>query len=141
MKRRNFFGKLGASLGLLVFGGNNTQVKAMQPPEPLSLCKCPVAGFQYYQGPFINAADLKPGQPLKLQREPDNPYDSQAISIHTQSSSKLGYVPRTHNPVPAGLMDKGRILTAKLISMSPGIQQGDVLMVELLMIPGDHQVL
>ncbi len=140
MKRRNFFGRLGASLALLVFGRNNKELKAMQPPEPLSLCKCPVAGFQYYQGPFINA-DLKPGQLLKLQREPDNPYDSQAISIHTQSGSKLGFVPRTHNPVPAGLMDKGRILTAKLLSISPGIQQSDVLMVELLMVPDNHQVL
>ncbi|MCA1743091.1 MAG: HIRAN domain-containing protein, partial [Desulfovibrionales bacterium] len=45
--------------------------------------------------------DLKPGQTLKLKREPQNPHDSKAIEVFTSSGQKLGYVPRSHNPLSA----------------------------------------
>lgn len=37
---------------------------------------------------------LKPGMPLMLVREPDNPYDPDAISIRDSRGSIFGYIPR-----------------------------------------------
>ncbi len=63
-------------------------------------------------------SDLQSGQKLKLLREPNNPHDSKAIAVFTSNGHKLGYVPRTHNPLPADLMDNGHKLTASLLSVS-----------------------
>ncbi|MCA1743090.1 MAG: HIRAN domain-containing protein, partial [Desulfovibrionales bacterium] len=91
MQRRGFISMFGAFLGALVFGGKIPEVNAKTHSKPVSLFKCPVAGFQYYQGPSIYL-DLKPGQTLKLKREPQNPHDSKAIEVFTSSGQKLGYV-------------------------------------------------
>ncbi len=53
MERRGFISMLGAFFGALVFGGKIPEVNAKTHPKPVSLFKCPVAGFQYYHGPSI----------------------------------------------------------------------------------------
>ena len=140
MKRRNFFSILGASLGFLLVGGKEkVTVNLKRSSIILSLCKCQVAGFQYYQGPQIYSS-LQAGQPLKLLREPDNPYDSKAIAIFTQTGNKLGYVPRTINTVPSGLMDGGQELKARLLSVAIETHNFDPLIMEIFMVQPNQEI-
>ncbi len=140
MERRGFIGMFGAFFGALVFGGKVPEVKAKTHSKPVSLFKCPVAGFQYYQGPSIYS-DLKPGQTLKLVRKPHNLHDNKAIEVFTRSGQKLGYMPKTHNPLPAGLMDNGHELTASLISISPDMGEYSCLKMDVRMVGGSQQAL
>lgn len=128
----------GAFLGALVFGGKIPEVKAKTHSKPVSLFKCPVVGFQYYQGPSIYL-DLKPGQTLKLKREPQNSHDSKAIEVFTSSGHKLGYVPRSHNPLPADLMDNGHELSASLVSISSDMGEYSCLEMDVRMAGGSQQ--
>ncbi len=61
---------------------------------------------------------LNLGVQLRLLREPNNHHDSKAIAVFTSNGHKLGYISKTHNPLPANLMDNGHILTASLRSAS-----------------------
>jgi hypothetical protein len=140
MERRGFISMLGAFFGALVFGGKVPEVKAKTHLRPVSLFKCHVAGFPYYQGPLIYS-DLKLGQSLKLKREPQNPHDRKAIEVITRGGQKLGYVPRSHNPLPAGLMDNGHELTASLVSVSPDMGDYSCLQMDILMVSEGRHVL
>ena len=60
-----------------------------------------VAGFQNYDGALV-LDELKPGTPLSLCPEPDNPHDPDAIALYFKTS-KLGYVPRSSNELIAQL--------------------------------------
>jgi hypothetical protein len=71
-----------------------------------------IAGFQYYEGEKIWQS-LKPDQPLRLVREPQNPYDERAIEVYWKNY-KLGYIPRVDNSVIAQLMDRGVVLKARI---------------------------
>ena len=130
---------LGAYFGALVFGGKLPEAKARVIPKPVSLFQCHVAGFPYYQGPMI-ISNLKPGEQLKLLREPNNPYDSKAIAVFTSNGHKLGYVPRTHNPLPADLMDNGHKLTASLSSVSPDMGEYSCLEMEIFVVGESKQM-
>lgn len=61
--------------------------------------------------------ELKVGDKLILQREPDNRFDDNAILVLDEKSRKLGYIPEKDNIVFARLMDAGKYLTAKIVSM------------------------
>lgn len=58
--------------------------------------------------------EIKVGDKLILQREPDNRFDENAILILDGKSRKLGYIPEKDNIVFARLMDAGKYLTAKI---------------------------
>ena len=58
------------------------------------------------------------GDMLSLQRE-DNKFDSNAILILNEEGKKLGYVPEKDNIVFARLMDAGKLLKAKISSITP----------------------
>lgn len=60
---------------------------------------------------------IKVGDMLSLQRE-DNKFDSNAILILNEEGKKLGYVPEKDNIVFARLMDAGKLLKAKISSIS-----------------------
>lgn len=60
---------------------------------------------------------IKIGDELSLQRE-DNKFDSNAILILNGEKKKLGYVPEKDNIVFARLMDAGKLLTAKISSIT-----------------------
>lgn len=66
-----------------------------------------------------NMRELEPGlsvgDHLSFAREPDNPYDEQAIRIQTEEGEKLGYVPRDDNVIFARLMDAGKRLYASIL--------------------------
>lgn len=54
--------------------------------------------------------ELGIGDKLVFFREPDNPYDSQAIRIETVDRVKIGYIPREDNIIFSRLMDAGKLL-------------------------------
>jgi hypothetical protein len=116
LNRRVFFGVLAAAVWVLFFGKKNA---AARPPElvPTSLCRCPIAGLQYYQGSAL-LAKLKKGQRLILKREPANPHDRLAIAVYTAARDKLGYLPRRLNEIPASLMDSGHRLEAVITTVN-----------------------
>jgi hypothetical protein len=116
VRRRNFLGTLLAAPLALVMGGRSDAAKPTA-KQPIPLCCCLIAGFQYHQGPDI-LPQLTVGQKLVLQREPENPYDHLAVAVHTSAGRKLGYLPRHLNEIPAALMDNGRQLTAGITALS-----------------------
>ena len=76
-----------------------------------------VAGTSYVEGIEELAAYLKPADRLSFFREPDNPYDNEAIVVKTDAGVKIGYIPRKDNVVFARLMDAGKILFGKIKSV------------------------
>lgn len=54
-----------------------------------------------------------PGDRLILQRE-DNKFDENAILILNEKKEKMGYVPEKDNLIFSRLMDAGKLLTAKI---------------------------
>lgn len=71
-----------------------------------------VAGTMFYEPEEFEPL-LKTDSILKMQREPENPYDKFAIALLFEES-KIGYIPRNQNEVIARLMDAGKEFTAKV---------------------------
>lgn len=55
----------------------------------------------------IDVVTLCDDVPLALVREPDNPYDSNAIQVVAWDQFHLGYIPKAYNHYLAQLMDTG----------------------------------
>jgi len=70
-----------------------------------------IVGSSFYPGASEWLVRLAPGQPLRVEREPNNPYDANAISVHI-FSQKLGHFPRGFAVEVAPLMDAGHKLAA-----------------------------
>lgn len=50
----------------------------------------------------------------KIVAEPENPYDRRALAIYTSDNKKLGYVPKTENPIPSRINRQNYKLTAEI---------------------------
>lgn len=87
--------------------------------RPLLLQETFVAGTAYYQAKQA-ARSLKEGDTLVLRREPANPHDAMAIAVFSGADAKLGYVPRFVNEPFARLVDDGRDVIARVISVDDG---------------------
>jgi hypothetical protein len=72
----------------------------------------PLAGFRHYEAPNL-WDEIRPGDPLTLVREADNPYDRNAVRVEWRSF-KLGYVPRAQNAAVARQLDRGTPLAARV---------------------------
>lgn len=86
-----------------------------KPPKARNLIlvqHSPVAGFQHHAGEQIWPR-AKPGQTLRLKREPDNKHDGRAVAVYWQQH-KLGYLPRVENTAVAQMLDRGERLTARI---------------------------
>lgn len=59
---------------------------------------------------------LEKNDPLLLEREADNKYDSNAVKVLTIDGEKLGYIPKRDNCIFSRLMDAGKILHARVYS-------------------------
>jgi hypothetical protein len=79
------------------------------------LLECHVARTMHVDDILAKAKDIDVGAALALKREPENENDGLAILVETVGGDKLGYVPRSHNPVLARLMDAGKLLTTKVV--------------------------
>ncbi|UUX33021.1 HIRAN domain-containing protein [Fundicoccus culcitae] len=75
-----------------------------------------IAGTTHVTGIMDLEPTLQVGEPLNFYREPDNPYDKEAIVIKNQYEVKLGYIPRKDNVVFSRLMDAGKLLFGKIKS-------------------------
>lgn len=63
---------------------------------------------------------VKPGEPVELTREPENPYDSNAVAV-TVDGETVGYLARQDAAVLAPLLDAGRSHTAIVHCIRGGV--------------------
>ena len=95
-------------------------LSAGPPPAPAAeavivVQRSPLAGFRHYEGREI-WRDMKTGDRLQLVREPDNPYDANAVRVDWRGVV-LGYVPRSENAAVARQMDRGARLEARIAGL------------------------
>ena len=64
-----------------------------------------ITGMSHYFGTSF----LKPGQIVHLLKDPDNPYDQEAIKAEIPPIGKIGYVANSTYTVPKGCRSAGRI--------------------------------
>ena len=78
-----------------------------------------VAGFQHHEGALV-LSQLKTGDELTLEAQPDNPYDSQAIAIKGRGEM-LGYVPADQNGMLSVLFHYGHasIFECRVMQVAP----------------------
>lgn len=77
-----------------------------------------IAGTSHIEGLEELYAYLMVGSLLNFYREPDNPYDAQAIMIKNADGVKLGYIPKADNIIFSRLMDAGKLFFGKISSKS-----------------------
>jgi hypothetical protein len=77
----------------------------------------PLAGFRYHAAAEV-WHELRVGDPLELRREPDNPYDANAVSVSWRGR-KLGYLPRRENAATSWGLDRGQALRARISRLAP----------------------
>lgn len=75
-----------------------------------------VAGTTHIEGIEELEPHLQVEERLDFFREPDNPYDEQAIVIRTAQGVKIGYVPKQDNLIFARLMDAGKLIFGKIVA-------------------------
>jgi HIRAN domain len=80
------------------------------------LQESPLAGFQYHAGKALWPR-MRVGDALTLIREPDNPFDANAVRVEWQGQ-KIGYVPRRDNADVARFMDRGQQLEARIARLA-----------------------
>lgn len=114
MDRRKFL-KLAAVLPMILLGRHASASPGLTaaPNKEIVLLETFVAGWQYHQGDSIWNA-LQPDDALSLCREPQNPYDESAIAVYA-CGVKIGYVPRIHNTVIAGMIDQNALVKAHVL--------------------------
>lgn len=76
-----------------------------------------IAGTSHILGIETISQQLMPQEKLFFYREPNNPYDAQAIAIETANQIKLGYVPKADNVIFARLLDAGKVLFARVMKV------------------------
>jgi hypothetical protein len=78
----------------------------------LGLYSFNVRGTNYY-GAAVKSADLRPGKPVRLVREPDNEHDPNAIAIYAANvRSRIGFVNKQRAARLAKSLDAGEHFTA-----------------------------
>jgi len=90
------------------------------PPAPAAeavivVQRSPLAGLRHYEA-RETWRRMAVGDHLQLVREPDNPYDANAVRVEWHGV-KLGYVPRRDNAAVARQMDRGAVLEARVASL------------------------
>lgn len=107
MKRSDFLKVLGMGVTGLVIPSNtflNT--------KELKIYDNYVRGLTHYNFRKVRK-ELKAGDSLQLEREPDNQYDSFAIRVN-YGQLRLGYIAAYENIVLANMLDAGVNLTVKV---------------------------
>lgn len=75
-----------------------------------------LAGFSHHAAP-AQWERMRPGDPLRLVREPANPHDSLAIQVYWYDQL-IGYLPRTENGAVARALDRGMALEAAIFRLT-----------------------
>jgi hypothetical protein len=127
ISRRDFLKVLGTvSLSPFVHLSTSDQREqaARLQKRKIYLQTVPIAGFYYYDGMDDDVYEsLSIGDELELRREPQNPYDENAIEVYTREGLKLGYVPRINNPIPATLADLDFSIGAEIARMEDDLEE------------------
>ena len=106
---------IGGLMGL--FHGENGELTIPKPFErDIFLFDTYIAGTSHTEGIEALEPHLNINDRLEFFREPDNPYDGQAIVVKTVDGVKIGYVPKQDNIIFARLMDAGKLLFGKIAS-------------------------
>jgi hypothetical protein len=74
------------------------------------------AGLRHHDAKLV-WDEMQVGDALRLVREPDNPYDANAVRIDW-NGHKLGYLPQGDNIAVARQLDRGSPLQARVARMS-----------------------
>lgn len=75
--------------------------------------KTNLVGFQFHKGAKDRLLAASPGQELRLERDPDNKYDENAVKI-LDDEGQLGFVPRAYSERIAKILDDGRDVSVTL---------------------------
>ncbi len=75
--------------------------------------RSPLAGLRHYEAGAV-WREMSAGDRLELVREPDNPYDINAVRVEWRNR-KLGYLPRRDNAAVARQLDRGTPLQARVV--------------------------
>jgi len=111
MNRRSFFERTLALIGTAI----GAPVAQASTASQVELQRSPVAGFQYHRGEALWPL-LAVGASLDLAREPDNRHDPRAVRVDWQGE-KIGYVPRGDNAAVSHLLDSGKQVTARIVTL------------------------
>lgn len=76
-----------------------------------------------YHGLDRRRATLAAGRRLRLAREPENPFDPNAVAILDVDGLRLGYVPRRVAGTVAALIDAGEDIRAEVVGALTGSPQ------------------
>ncbi len=90
----------------------NLSAHAQAPTVQILVQNSPLAGYRYGEAAAVWSL-LRPGDPLELVRETDDPNDANAVRVDWRGR-KLGYVPRRENAALAWGMDRGTPLRARV---------------------------
>ena len=77
----------------------------------------PLAGSQFHALPTV-VDQIRVGDALTLQREPENPHDIYAVQV-LWHEHMLGYVPRRENRAIARALDQQMPLNARVVALRP----------------------
>lgn len=72
-----------------------------------------IAGMNHRPGSKEHLASMVDGEHLRLEREPKNPHDRNAVAVW-DGQTQLGYVPAVDARTIAKAMDAGRTVTARV---------------------------
>ena len=81
------------------------------------VAECEVAGIRFAERWQDIMLELEEGSRLSLSREKDNCYDDNAVAVLTEKGERIGYLPRSKNDGIAFLLDNGRNLAARIVSI------------------------
>jgi len=111
-----FATRLASSLLALALCGASALADEAPTRVRLVVQSSPLAGFRHHAAVEV-WGELAIGDRLDLAREPDNPYDANAVSVSWRGR-KLGYVPRRENATLAWALDRGDRLAARISRLS-----------------------
>jgi hypothetical protein len=85
-----------------------------------------------YEGRQAVVAQLQVGESVRLRREPDNPYDTNAICVERQSGEQIGYINRQLAANLASRFDAyGKTIPATVKSLAGNANKGQSLGVSI----------
>ena len=132
MNRFEFIRNLAIGLAGIAAGGRVLSATVEKAEKPvLVLGEVPVAGIDYYNGNEL-LAQMKEGDMLTLVREPDNPYDENAVVV-LYSRKKIGYLPQAENYTISTLMDQQVRVNACITEINPEAGPWEQVWVEVRM--------
>jgi hypothetical protein len=74
-----------------------------------------VAGAAQHHGEALQSDAAAPGRPVRLRRDPENPYDPHAIAVDGADGEQLGWVPRELAAELAASLDAGEPWSAVVL--------------------------